>query len=358
MKKRLRALLTLSSLVAVILFSPAPAQAQSAIFGRVLGDDGKPLAGAVVNLDRIDIETHFEVETDNKGRYFLTGLRPAFYKVTLTLDGQPVAHYEQFRVKLGNENELNFDLAEIRRLAIAQMSNEEREAMEKERARREAAEEKFKDMTAAFDAGRELFAAKKYEEASIAFLKASEIDPSQHVILSNLAVSYQRLKKYDQALESYEKALALLYTDPDPKAESVYYFNIGILQGQKGKIKLAVEAMEKAAKLDPDRASQAFYNLGIVLTNSGQSSDATQAFKKAIEANPENANAHYQLGINLVAMAEVTPDGKTVPAPGTIEAFEKYLKIQPDGRYAAQAKGMIQTLSASVKTEFSAGGRK
>ncbi len=358
MKKRIRALLTLSSLVAVLLFPPVAALAQGSLSGEVIGYDGKPVEGAVVSLDRVNVEKHFEVKTDKKGRYFLGGLRPAFYQVRLSIEGQTVANYQQFRVKLGNENELDFDLAEIRKLALAQMTDEEREAMERERARREAAAKQYKDMTTAFNTGRELFAARKYEEASMAFLRASEIDSTQHVIFSNLAVSYQRMKQYDQAIESYQKAIALLADDPDPKAESEYYFNIGIVQGRKGEMKPAVEAMEKAAKLDPDRASQAFYNLGVVLTNSGQTAEAMQSFKKSVEANPKNADAHFQLGINLVAMAEITPDGKTIPAPGTIEAFENYLKFQPDGKYAAQARGMIQTLSASVNTEFSAEGRK
>ena len=58
--------------------------------------------------------------------------------------------------------------------------------------------------------------------------------------------------------------------------------------------------------------------------------------------------------MSLVGMAQITPDGKTIPAPGTIEAFENYLLYQPEGKFAAQAKAMIQTLSASVQTEFSA----
>ena len=55
---------------------------------------------------------------------------------------------------------------------------------------------------------------------------------------------------------------------------------MGIVQGHKGDPDLAVEAMEKAAQLDPGRAAQAFYNLGVVLTNSGQNSEAMEAFKK------------------------------------------------------------------------------
>ena len=353
MNREIRTLPTLATLAAITLLLPAALSAQSALSGEVIGEDGKPLEGATIALDRIKVEKHFEAKTDKQGRYFIGGLRPAFYKVVLAIDDQPVAHYQEFQIKLGNENTLDFDLAEIRKAALAQLSDEEREARAQERARREAAEKKFNTMKSAFDEGRKLFNVKNYEAASMAFLRASEIDPGQHVVLGNLAISYQRLKKYDQAIASYRKAIAALADRPDPLAEAEYYFNMGIVQGHKGDPDLAVAAMEKAAQLDPGRAAQAFYNLGVVLTNSGQNSEAMEAFKKSVEADPRHANAHYQIGMSLVGMAQITPDGKTIPAPGTIEAFENYLLYEPEGRFAAQAKAMIQTLSASVKTEFS-----
>lgn len=354
MKRTIRSLPTLAMLAAITLLLPATLPAQSALSGEVLGEDGKPLEGALIALDRIKVEKHYEAKTDKQGRYFVGGLRPAFYKVVLAIDGHPVAHYQEFQIKLGNENTLDFDLAEIRKAALAQMTDEEREAREQERKRREAAEKKFNTMKSAFDEGRKLFMAKNYEEASIAFRRASEIDPGQHVVLGNLAISYQRLRKYDQAVESYRKAIAALADKPDPLAESEYYFNIGIVYGNKGESDHAVEAMEKAAQLDPGRAGQAFYNLGVVLSNSGKNAEALESFKKAVEADPRHANAHYQVGMNLVGMATFTADGKTIPAPGTVEAFENYLLYEPEGRFAAQAKAMIQTLSASVQTEFSA----
>jgi len=353
MNTKIRALPTLAILAVASLLLPATLSAQSALSGEVIGEDGKPLEGAVISLGRVKVEKSYQVKTDKQGRYFIGGLYPAFYRVTLAIDGQPVANYQEVRIKLGNENTVDFDLAEIRKQALAQLSDEEREAMEQERKRREAAEKKFTNMKSAFDEGRKLFMAKNYEAASIAFRRASEIDPKQHVAHGNLAISYQRLRKYDQAIEAYKNALAALADRPDPVAESEYYFNLGLVHGNKGDADLAVEAMEKAAALDPGRAGQAFYNLGVVLSNSGKNAEALEAFKKAVEADPKHANAHYQIGMGLVATATFTPDGKTIPAPGTVEAFENYLLYEPEGRFAAQAKAMIQTLSASVQTEFS-----
>ena len=354
MNQTIRTLPILAMLAAVTLLLPTTLPAQSFLSGEVIGEDGKPLAGAVISLDRLNIAKHLEVKTDQKGRYFIVGLKPAHYKITLTINGEPVARYEEFRIRLGNKNKLDFDLAEIKKAALAQLSDEEVAAIDQQKALRDATEKKFKNMRSAFDEGRRLFVAKNYEAASIAFLKASEIDPRQHVTFGNLAISYQRLRKYDQAIDSYQKAIAALADKPDPLAESEYYFNIGLIYGSKGTPELAVEAMEKAAQLNPSRAGQTFYNLGVMLSNSGKNTEALKAFKNAVESNPQHANAHYQIGMNLVGMAQFTADGKTIPAPGTIEAFENYLQYRPEGKFAAQAKALIQTLSTSVKTKFDA----
>ena len=171
-----------------------------------------------------------------------------------------------------------------------------------------------------------------------------------------MAESYKNLKKYDEAITNYNKALEILTQNPkaDPQTVASYHMNMGIIHGISGKMEDASSEIKKSAELNPANASQAYYNLGAILVNSGKSAEAVEAFKKSAEANPKNADAQYQLGISLTGMASVTPDGKTIPAPGTVEAFQKYLELAPDGKYAAQAKGMIEALSATVETKFKA----
>ena len=85
MNREIRALPTLATLAAVTLLLPAALPAQSSLSGEVIGEDGKPVEGAMIALDRVNVEKHFEVTTDQKGRYFIGGLHPAFYKVVLSI---------------------------------------------------------------------------------------------------------------------------------------------------------------------------------------------------------------------------------------------------------------------------------
>ena len=50
--------------------------------------------------------------------------------------------------------------------------------------------------------------------------------------------------------------------------------------------------------------------------------------------------------------AKVDSSGKVVPAPGTVEALQSYLKVAPTGKYASAAQQMLQTLTGKVQTKY------
>jgi cytochrome c-type biogenesis protein CcmH/NrfG len=79
--------------------------------------------------------------------------------------------------------------------------------------------------------------------------------------------------------------------------------------------------------------------------------EATQAFKKATEVDPKFADAFFMEGRALMAKLTLAADGKVVAAPGTTEALESYLKLEPNGKYAGEAQAMLQTLQGQVQTE-------
>ena len=79
--------------------------------------------------------------------------------------------------------------------------------------------------------------------------------------------------------------------------------------------------------------------------------DAIAAFDKVIAADPNKADAYYWKGVNLIGKATLQGD-KMVAPPGTAEAFQKYLELQPTGANADAAKQMLASIGASVETTY------
>jgi tetratricopeptide (TPR) repeat protein len=214
-------------------------------------------------------------------------------------------------VPLGDTAKLDFNLKQEMERAKTQpreMTAEEKAA----KAKQEEEGKKHETMKGRFDKGRELYQAKQYEQAVEEFKAAAELDPTQHVIFANLAEAYKNTRKYDDAIQSYNKALEVLATKPDPATEASYHMNLALVYALGGKMPEALAETEKSTKLNPATGSKAYYNLGATLVNSGKASEAADAFKKSTEVDPNNADAQYQLGICLMSRAQTTPEGKVI----------------------------------------------
>ena len=198
-------------------------------------------------------------------------------------------------------------------------------------------------------------AANNYDQAVQVMQQAQAADDQAHphdLILGRLGDAYLGDKKYPEAVDAYNKAIAI-----DP-SKAAYHNNLAQALAKSNQTDKALVEYDTAAKLEPANASTYYYNEGAVLTNMGKADDANTAFDKAIAADPNKADAYYQKGVNLMGKATVGKDGKYVAAPGTVEAFNKYLELQPDGKYAQNAKDMITALGGTVATSFSAGKKK
>ena len=358
---------------AIAVFFAAAGWAQTgAIEGDVKGEDGAALRGALVKIERTDIKGNYKVKTDKKGHYFHAGLPLGTYNVVLEVNGKDVDRMNGVRTRLGDPTPVNFDLQAIKKkqdaLARAaetgtltqeqarEMSPEQRAAMEKQLKDRQAAMAKNKALNDAFNEGMAGLQAKQWDAAIAGFTKASEMDPKQHVVWANLAEAYMGLSAtktgadqeaaFTKAFEAYSKSLEL---KPDDAAT---HNNLGLAYAKAKKFTEAQTELAKAAQLDPPSAGKYFYNLGAVLVNTGQLEPAGEAFKKAIEADPNYAAAQYQYGIYLISKATTTAEGKIVPPPGTREAFEKYLALEPTGPFAESAKGMIASMESTVETQY------
>jgi Tfp pilus assembly protein PilF len=349
----------------------------TAIEGDVKAPDGSPAIKAIVKLTRTDIKGNYKCDTGKKGHYFYNGLPMGTYTVSVEIDGKEMDVVKGVRTSPGDPKQVNFDLqskanaikqqqAQIAAAAAGtgpaltkeqerSMSKEDKEKLEKALKEREQQMKKNKELNDTFQAGLAAAQAKDYDTAVTSFTKASELDPKQVAVWAQLADAYVSgsAKKtgadFDagmaKGIDAYQKAIEL-----NP-ADAATHNNFALALGKAHKFDDMTKEFQKAAELNPQGAGGYYYNLGAMLTNAGKSDEATEAFKKAIAADPNHAESYYQLGVALTAKMTMNGD-KPVPAPGTVEALQKYLQLAPSGPNAQAAKDLLTTFSASVDTSY------
>jgi tetratricopeptide (TPR) repeat protein len=117
---------------------------------------------------------------------------------------------------------------------------------------------------------------------------------------------------------------------------------------------MAMQSFQKAAQMDPQHAARYYFNMGAIMTNAGKMDDAAAAFKKATDLDPTGTpDAYFLEAQALLSKATTGPNGKVKPAPGTVEALQNYLKYAPNGKYAASAQQMLQAITGKVQTTYS-----
>lgn len=354
----------------LLLFSAASLAQTSSLEGDVKDENGKPLPNALIKLERKDIKGNYQVKTNKKGHWFHAGLPLGTYKVSCEVDGKVMDFVDNVRTKFGDTEKVDFNLAENKARQVAasagvqltqeqarQMTPEQRKQIEEATKKRQEQLSKNKALNDVFNAGMEAMRAKNWDVAVESFTKATEIDPKQHVLWANMAEAEMQVSATktgaDQqalvakALEHYNKALEL---KPD---DSAYHNNYGLALAKTGKYPEAQAELAKAADLDRPNAGRYFFNLGAILVNTGKADEALEAFKKAVEADPKYAAAYYQIGVALLSKASISADGKVTPTAGTVEAFQKYLELEPNGPYAEASKGSMAALTTTVETQFS-----
>lgn len=326
------------------LMAPAASHAQTGgLTGKATLQDGSLCVGCPILIERQDIRGNYNTKTDKHGKYTYIGLPLGTYKITLqSPSGQTLFFFGNKRVGMGDPTEVDFDLPkEVKK----QVVNPEYQKKVEEQAKEQ---KQFAGLKGLFDQGNALFAENKYDEAADKFKQAEPLAKGKNLLAidERLAEAYSKAKKYDQAIETYNKVLAL---NPD---NAGVHNNLGNVYADMGKTDQAKAEFEKAAQMDPGGAARYSFNLGAVLYNSGKVDDAASAFKKATELDPKYADAYFWLGQALLGKASTGAGGKVVAVPGTAEAFQTYLKLDPNGPNAATAQALLQTIEGGVETQY------
>ena len=134
----------------------------------------------------------------------------------------------------------------------------------------------------------------------------SDAKPSTPAVTAEMKAAFEHYKagreRFDSgfvndAIEAYEKAIKL-----EPNSAEVH-LSLGHAYIKLKEHQKALKSFKRATDLNPDMA-EAFYGLGLTNFNLRRHKDAAKAFKQATVVNPNLAKAHYGLALAYQEMGE------------------------------------------------------
>lgn len=357
-----------TALVALILLLAQTAFAQVVnVRGTVLDQQGKPLAGATVQLLNPDTGRKYEMKTNQRGEYQQVGILLGNYSVAVIVNGEKVFSQDKIFNPTQQDSVLDIDLSKVGggipggapptgAPKVSEEQKKEIAKVEEENKKIRSLNQMLKDADAAKAAG-------NLDQAISIMQQATSMAPDKELLWIRMADYTMAAQKWPDAIVAQEKAIALITAQPPEKqnkqALAALYNNLGQAYAKSGKPKEALAQYTKAAEVNPAGAAMYYFNLGAVLTNTGHVDEANTAFDKAIAADPNYADAYYQKGVNLLGKGKVEPKtGKVVYPEEAPAALNKYLELQPQGKYAQSAKEIIASMGEEVQTRYKAGKKK
>lgn len=325
-------------LLASACAAPLWAQLEGSIKGACKDQAGKPINGATVQLYDASTGRKYNIKCNN-GQYASIGINIGNYKATLMQGNNVIDEHNNVGIGAGQEQIVDFDLAKEGGAPV--MTEEQRQKI----AAAQKENEKIKGLNDTLKQAKELEGQGSYEQAITILQQATTVDPNQDLVWAYLGDAQRGAKKYSDAVESYQKALALKPTS------GAYMSQLADAYAKSGQTDKAVQQYAAAATADPTNAASYYYNEGAVLTNTGKIDEAIAAFDKSISIDPNRADAYYWKGVDMIGKATMK-DNKMIAPPGTSEAFNKYLELQPNGKYADASKQMLASIGASVTTSY------
>ena len=380
--RRLRSFWTFLA-AALLLPAITAAQGTARLEGQVLDLNGKPYPDVTVEIKNEGTGQIWNAKTDKDGRYQQLALLSGVYDITLKSEKDKLDFpIGKIRIVADQVNPLNIHMKD---LAGGGPSPEEVKKKEEE-------ENKYKNMAKHFNAGNDAMkdsatlrtqlktapADQKSAiqeklnadyQTAITELKAAEEgvppkDTKNHaVVWANLGQAYEYSGHYDEAVDAYQKSIALVPQAALYEHISTSLANAAIAKTPPDAAKLADAnaACEKVASLDPTGAARCWKNIGIILTNKNIMKEAIVPLQKATQADPKDAQTWFLLGNALAAGIESKQQGDKmtfVIPPGTMEAYQKCIDAAPTGPYAAQAKDVLNGLAQMTGGQATSVGEK
>jgi tetratricopeptide (TPR) repeat protein len=372
---------TLTAVLAASLISVlaprAAAQNDGSISGQILDVEGKPWADMTIQAVS-DQGAKSETKTDKDGKYVFHNLRSGVYSVFVVLAAPNKPYESQCRVQAGQTTTVSLNFKEV----LAKQGAAAQEQVKKQ----EEEKQKFEGMKEHFAKGNAILEQERQARADLAKASgdqrettrqkvtdlanqaatefqaaqkaAAEKDPNMHLLWAKLGEAYDIAGRNEEAAQAYQQAIT---AKPDVPG---YYNNLGNVLAHAGKIDEARTAYTKSAEMDPPNAAGAWLNFGISLSNVGRMKEAVEPLKKSTDIDPKSAKAWYLLATALVGSMETKKVGdklEFIIQPGTVEAYQKALELDPNGVWGQQAKqGLeaVQLMAPGIDTKINTKKKK
>jgi tetratricopeptide (TPR) repeat protein len=280
---------------------------QGRILGKIVDSEGKPIKGVTVTVTSPDIPEFRETETTNKKGMFIVD----FERIHVT-------YIYRF-------DKTGYQPVEVRDTWIQPGTKRSEWAMQQAEAQTAGgliATTTSVPAVDAYNAGTTAFREKRYEDAKVKFLEATEHDPELHQAWAALSVVQLELGFSDDAAASAEKAIALGSTD---EAALLTRWKAYSNLNDDAKAEAALKDLERVGDLHEE--AKGLHNEAVALMKSGDDAAAFAKFQEALSLDPN-------LEVSLQGLAGTgVKIGKYEEAAS---AAETILKIDPGNENAVR----------------------
>lgn len=294
--------------ILAVFVSPQDYKGQGRIFGFVYDPEGKPVEGVKVKLFSLRAQQGFETTTDKSGKWVASWIRGGTWNIDF--------------IKIGYmPKQISYEVQEYRKNPVIEVRLQKAEGI--------IITDELKD---ALTAANKLFEDKKYEEAIATYKSILEKYPDAFIINKNIGNTYFQMEQYDKAEQYYQK---ILEKDPGNNEAKLLIGNCYANRGQNDK------ALEWYGKIEFEKISDptVLYNMGTNYYNLSKFEEALKYYKRSVELKNDFTDGLYQLGLTYLTLGNYKE---------SIDAFESYLKYDPDSERSGQVRGFLDFLKKKI----------
>ena len=180
---------------------------------------------------------------------------------------------------------------------------------------------------------------KVYFQLAQAYEKARQLENAAHILEKMADMSPDQAERYygliirlfdvaGQSVKGIPYAEKLVELKPDNETG---YYNLGLMYQKVNKYEKAVEAFEKATKIKPD-FEMAHTMMGVCYNNMKQYSNSNRAFEQVLKISPDNVDALFNIGINNMLMKNFV---------AALDPLKRTIELKPDYAVAYYNLGIV-----------------